>query len=79
MEKKGIETAICDHSGKTSSARVAAIAGTLTGCAIAAAPLWGGPAPDMNIVIAVMGGPSALALWQKISAEPKLGHNHEGN
>ena len=60
---------LCDHQGKRSSARVAALAGTLTGCVLAAAPLWGGPSPDMNVLLVLMGGPGGLALWQKIHAE----------
>ena len=73
-----IKSAICDHAGKRSSARVAALAGTFTGCALAAAPLWGGPSPDMNVLMVVMGGPGALALWQKVQAEQGTGR-HEGN
>ena len=34
---------IRDHKGKTSQGRVAALAGTATACALASAPLWGGP------------------------------------
>ena len=65
MKKKSI---FRDHSGKPSQGRIAALAGTATGCALALAPLWGGPQPTLEILMVVMGGPGALALWQKIQA-----------
>ena len=57
-----------DHAGKTSQGRIAAIAGTVTACALAAAPLWGGPEPQMDVLLVLLGVPGGLMLWQKVQA-----------
>ena len=66
-----------DHTGKISQARVAAIVSAATACAIAAAPLWDGPVPSMEIVLVLLGGPGALALWQKLAAPQERPHEPE--
>ena len=57
-----------DHRGKTSQGRVAALVGTLTACVLAAAPLWSGPTPDLEILLVLLGVPGGLTLWQKMAA-----------
>lgn len=64
---------MCDHTGKSSQARTAALASTLGGVAYALAPAF--MEPDMRYVVdhfvlaGLLGGPGGLALWQKIQAE----------
>ena len=67
----------CDHSGKTSQARVASLISTIVGCTIAAGPLWGGPEPSIELVLALLIGPSGLTLWQKLQAEREKPHADE--
>ena len=63
---------IRDHKGKTSQGRVSALAGMGTACALATAPLWGGPPPDIMVLGVLIGAPSGFALWQKgVAEKPK--------
>lgn len=60
--------AITDHTGKTSQGRITALLGTGTACTLALAPLWGGPPPDLQLVLTLLGVPGGFALWQKMGA-----------
>ena len=55
-----------DHAGKLSQSRIAALGGAAAACALATAPLWGGPDPSMELVLVLFVGPGGLALWQKL-------------
>ena len=46
-----------DHTGKRSQGRLSALMGGVTACILCVAPLWGGPAPQMEIVLVLMGVP----------------------
>ena len=60
--------ATTDHQGKTSQARVCALAGILIAGALALAPWWGRPAPEFDVLALFVLGPGGLALWQKVQA-----------
>ena len=57
-----------DHTGKRSQGRLSALMGGVTACVLCVAPLWGGPTPQMEIVLVLMGVPGGLAVWQKVGA-----------
>lgn len=58
-----------DHKGKISQGRVSALAGMGIAGGLATAPLWGGPDPSIEMVVAFIVGPGGMALWQKGTAE----------
>lgn len=64
-----IASMVCDHKGKASSGRLASLAGTAAGVALAVAPLWGGPTTDIGVLIAVFSLPSGIGLGQKVFVE----------
>ena len=63
----------CDHSGKASQARVAALASTAGGILYACAPIFVEPTTryvvDHVVLGMLLGGPSFLALWQKMKVQ----------
>ena len=63
-----VTAAVTDHHGKTSQGRVAAVAGLAVAGTLALAPLWGGPAPEFDVLVLFTIGPGGLALWQKLGA-----------
>ena len=66
----------CDHRDKVSSGRITAVAGTAAAIALALAPQWGGPAPEWDHMLLLIGGPGGFALWQKLRA-PSEQPQHE--
>ena len=54
-----------DHKGKLSQGRVSALTGMGASVALATAPLWGGPPPDIEVLAVLMAVPGGFALWQK--------------
>ena len=60
---------LTDHQGKPSTARAIGVLSMGIAGALALAPLWGGPAPNFEIVVLfVLGGPG-LKVWQSVSGK----------
>ena len=63
-----LASTVCDHHGKVSQGRVAALVGLAIAGALAFGPWLGYPAPEFDVLLLFILGPSGLALWQKLGA-----------
>ena len=71
-EAKGQVGVLTDHEGKRSNIRMVSTVSMAVAAGLALAPLWGGPATEIQtLALFALGGPG-LKVWQSVGGgDPK--------